>query len=295
MKKKITLLLIPILCLVFTQLSVGQTKHSTSPLNAEFITTDYDNFWQQFDKMDSSTENPFHWYLENASEGLKPFAEYLDATSLHQLVLNRKNDYLKSRPIIADIDTKKKKVQASYAAMKYWYPKAIFPPVYFAVGMFSSGGTVTENGLLIGAEMLKNLDGLNGLIAHELIHYQQNINGDNNLLKQAIIEGSADFIGELISGEHINMVAFNYGKAHENQLCEEFVSLMLKNDYKDWLYETSGKDDRPNDLGYWIGYKISESYFNSAEDKRKAVSAILNIDNPMEFTRKSGYLDKYWK
>lgn len=295
MLKKITLLFIPFLCLLFTQLAVGQTKHSASPLNAEFITTDYDNFWQQFDKMDTIAENPFHWYLDNASEGLKPMVGYFDVDALHQLVLNRKNDYLKSRSVIAGIDTKKRKIQASYAAMKYWYPNAVFPPVYFAVGMFSSGGTVTENGLLIGAEMLENLDGLNGLISHELIHYQQNISGEDNLLKQAIIEGSADFIGELISGEHINMVAFNYGNAHEKQLCEEFVTLMLKNDFNDWLYGTSSKDDRPNDLGYWIGYKITASYFEKQTDKRKAINAILNIENPMDFTKESGYLDEYWK
>lgn len=277
------------------QIAVGQHNYSDSPLNAKFITTDYDNFWEQFDKIGVSTVNPFVEYLENASDGLKPFVGYLNVDSLYQTVLRRKDDYLKSRPIIAEIDKEKKKVQASYAAMKYWYPSAKFPPVYFVVGMFTSGGTVSENGLLIGSEMLKSLDGLDGLISHELIHYQQNISGDDNLLKQAIIEGTADFLGELISGEHINMIPYNYGNEHEEELCQEFVSVMLKDDYTDWLYGTSGKDDRPNDLGYWIGYKIAEAYFNKQKDKKKGISDILNIENPLEFTKESGYLDKYLK
>ena len=46
------------------------------------------------------------------------------------------------------------------------------------------------------------------------------------LLLQSLNEGSADFIGELISGEHINSTAFNYGEEHQDALCKEFVLLM---------------------------------------------------------------------
>ena len=285
------------IALVFglSQISFGQETYSDSPLNALFITTDYDNFWKQYDNMEELSGNPFVEYLKNASDGLQPFVAYLNADTLYNTVLSKRSDYLKSRPVLNEIETKKKKVQASYAAMKYWYPEATFPPVYFVVGMFTSGGTVSENGLVIGSEMLKDLDGLNGLIAHELIHFQQNVSGDNNLLKQALIEGSADFIGELISGEHINLPAFNYGSKHEDELCEEFVSVMLNDDYVDWLYGTSGKDDRPNDLGYWIGYKITEAYFYKQENRIKAISDILNINDPLSFTKESGYLDEFWK
>ncbi|MEM6319385.1 MAG: DUF2268 domain-containing putative Zn-dependent protease [Bacteroidota bacterium] len=288
MRKVATILLLGIV-----QVAFGQEAFSDNPLNAKFVTTDYDNFWRAFEELDTSSAAPFAQYLDNASAGLKPLVTYIDANYLHQTVLNRKEDYLKSKPVLTGLNTKKKEVQASYAAMKYWYPKAKFPPVYFAVGMFTSGGTVTEQGLLIGSEMLQNLDGLNGLISHELIHFQQEVQGENNLLKQAIIEGSADFIGELISGEHINRVPFNYGNKNEDKLCKEFVSLMMKDDRTDWLYSVSGKDDRPNDLGYWIGYKITEAYFNQQEDKKKAIADILSIENPMKFARESGYLDKY--
>ena len=289
-KKNFTILL-----LGFSQMATGQKSFSDSPLNAEFVITDYNNFWAAFDKIDSAKENPFEEYLHNASDGLKPFVNYFNADSLYVTALQRKDDYLKSRPVIEGINTKKKEVQASYAALKYWYPKATFPPVYFFVGRFTSGGTASENGLLVGSEMLANLDGLNGLISHELIHYQQNIQGKDNLLKQAIIEGSADFLGELISGEHINMVPFRYGNEHEKELCQEFASVMMKDNYTDWLYGTSGKDDRPNDLGYWVGYKITEAWFIKQTDKKEAVTNILNIENPLEFTKASGFLDQYLK
>jgi len=285
--------IITILFVSAVQNLIGQGNFSDNPLNTQFVTIDYDNFWNAFDTIDTTNGNPFIDYFDNASDGLKPFLGYFNVDTLYQTVLRRKSDYLKSRHVLTGINKKKKKVQASYTAMKYWYSEAKFPPVYFVVGMFTSGGTLSENGLVIGSEMLQNLYGINGLISHELIHYQQNVSGDDNLLKQAIIEGSADFLGELISGEHVNLVPFEYGNTHEDQLCKEFVALMLKNDYTDWLYGTSGKDERPNDLGYWMGYKIVEAYFNKQADKKKAVSDILTIKNPMEFTKKSGYLDDY--
>ena len=118
--------------------------------------------------------------------------------------------------------------------------------------------------------MLDGVEDLHGLIAHELIHFQQQIIGEENVLTQSIIEGSADFIGELISGVHVNPEAYEYGEAHEVALCKEFQDIMYEQDYQDWLYGTSGKDDRPNDLGYWMGYKIVVSYYAKQSNKRAA-------------------------
>jgi hypothetical protein len=271
----------------------GQTKFSQDPLSTQFVTHDYDNFWKQFDRMETTSENPFGEYLANASIGLKPYVSYFNVDSLHQTVLRRKADYLKSRPILQNLSTKKKKMLAAYAALKYWYEDAVFPPIYFVVADFSTGGTISEHGLLIGSEKLKSLDGLHGLISHELIHFQQKFTAPFSLLNQSIKEGSADFIGELISGEHINQTAFVYGEAHEEALCKEFVTVMLQDNCDDWLYGTTGKDDRPNDLGYWIGYKITEAYFEKQEDKKQAIYDILHVKDPVEFLKKSGYLDSY--
>lgn len=141
--------------------------------------------------------------------------------------------------------------------------------------------------------MLKNLDGISGLIAHELIHYQQKIAGKEMLLKWCLLEGGADFMGELISGESINQFSYKYGEQNRDKLSQEFVTRLKNPDYQDWLYGTSKKDDRPNDLGYWMGYKITESYFNKQKDKQKAIEEILNIKDPMLFLKQSGFLDAY--
>lgn len=281
--------------IVFSNLVFGQNNFSDNPLDAVFETKDSKNFWEAFDKMEKFKQNPFIEYMQKGSPGIKGFTEnrIINADSLFVVVKKRKADYELSRNVLDNISFKEKRVKAIYSALKYWYPNAKFPPIYFVYGRFNSGGTSSSEGIIIGTEMLKNLDGVSGLIAHELIHYQQNIKGQDMLLKSCLLEGGADFIGELISGESINQFSYKYGEQNLDKLCQEFVKRLKNADYQDWLYGTSKKDDRPNDLGYWIGYKMTESYFNKQKDKQKAIQEILNINEPMQFLKQSGFLDSY--
>lgn len=289
------LILVLIFTIGFYSFSNCQENYSSNPLDSKFVTEDVDRFWLAFNKMDVTNSNPFQEYIEKGSNGLKGFIEdrIINADSLYNMVLSRKEDYLKSKNVLNALKSKRKRIRAIYAALKYWYPDAVFPPVYFVVGRFNSGGTVSETGIIIGTEMLKDLEGLSALVAHELIHFQQKSEEDLNLLSQSIMEGSADFIGELISGENINSTAFQYGEMHQEALCKEFVTLMKQKKYEDWLYGTSGKDERPNDLGYWMGYKITEAYFNKQKDKHQAIYSILYITDPYQFLKESGFLNKY--
>ena len=288
---------VPILILGIIQSAFGQENYSSIPSEAKFVTEDVELFWLAFENMDSLGQDAFVKYIENGTAGVKGFTKYRieNAKALYKTVKERKEDYLKSRNVLEDLDTKKQEIIDIYETLEGLYSDAVFPPIYFVIGRFNSGGTVSDAGIILGTEMMENLNGLPGLVAHELIHYQQNLKGKTTLLFQSLKEGSADFIGELISGTHINKVAFDYGEANSEKLTREFVKKMKKKNLKDWLYQTSGKDDRPNDLGYWMGYKITEAYYNKQEDKKQAISDILNIENPVEFTQKSGFLDTYWK
>ena len=148
--------------------------------------------------------------------------------------------------------------------------------------------------VFIGAEKQTNINNIPYIVAHELIHFQQKNWSENpTLLQQSIIEGSADFLGKLISGTNTNQQVNNYGNKNEEKLCKEFIKRMDSTNYVDWLYGVSGKDDRPNDLGYWIGYKITEQYFKNSTDKKLAVRDILDIKDYKAFLNKSGYLKKY--
>lgn len=276
----------------------SQTAFPNDPDSVVFLTKDIDNFWKAFDQFKKDTTvNPFGpGYIDIGSAGVKGFTpnRIRSAEHLFNIVKKRKADYEQVRASTLQMKEKEKQCKSTFYALKYWYPDARFPPVYFVIGAYNSGGTANEEGVFIGAEKQVDINGVPGIVAHELIHFQQkNLPENPTLLQQSIMEGSADFLGELISGGNINKVAMEYGDQHEEKLCKEFVQRMDSTDYKDWLYGVSGKDDRPNDLGYWIGYKITAQYFKNAVDKKQAVKDILEIKDYKEFLTKSGFLKQY--
>lgn len=276
----------------------SQSRFTQDPGRAEFVTSDVKNFWLAFDSLSTTSGNPFKEYMRKGSAGLRGFTDsrIVSAEALYSKVLENKEEYLKCRHVLDSLPIKEMQVKEVYKALKTLYPGAQFPPVYFVVGRFNSGGTTSEDGLIIGVEKLKNLDGLVPLIAHELIHFQQAFSEKMpTLLEQSIMEGGADFLGEMISGIHLNQETFNYGEAHEDALTAEFAALMYNTRYNDWLYSTSGKDKRPRDLGYWMGYKIVKAYYSQASDKKLALETMLKISEGKNVMLESGFLNKYLK
>lgn len=295
---KLRLLFITSLLYSITSLGQNNNHYSTDPLHAMFITEDVDRFWQAFERMDEQGSQAFEEYINKGTPGLQGFIPYriINADSLYNMVKKNQEAYMKSKNALKDLESKEKRIKSIYAALKYWYPESVFPPVYFVVGRFNSGGTISDAGIILGAEMQKDLEGLPGLVAHELIHYQQKNNFKKaTILSQSLKEGIADFIGELISGENINSKAYQYGEKHQGELKKEFVEVMDNEDFTDWLYGTSGKDNRPNDLGYWMGYKIAQSYFEKQENKKQAIYDILHMSSPLEFLNASGFLNEELK
>ncbi|MGX5817236.1 DUF2268 domain-containing putative Zn-dependent protease [Chitinophaga lutea] len=285
------------LTLILTAAGARAQQHfPTDPDSSVFLTEDIDRFWKAFDHFkQDTTKNPFgKEYIGPGSQGVKGFTpdRIRNAEHLYNMVKKRLPQYEAARAGSLQMKDKEKQSRSAFYALKYWYPQAQFPPVYFVIGAYNSGGTADEKGLYIGAERI-DASIVPYLVAHELIHFQQRFPPNPTLLEQSILEGSADFLGELISGFNTNFKAFNYGNAHEEALCREFVTKMDSTSHVDWLYDVSKKDDRPNDLGYWMGYKIAEAYFRQAADKKQAIYDILNVRDFKAFTAKSGYLQKY--
>lgn len=275
----------------------AQKSFPGDPDSAVFVTSDITNFWMTYDKFyQDTTQNPFGaGYIDVGSRGVLGFLEYRirDKEHLRSVAINKKFAYDNVRENSFRMVEKEKQCRSIFYAMKYWYPKAVFPPVYFVIGAFNSGGTVSDDGLIIGMEMQQNVDNVPYIVAHELIHFQQNETHNPTLLMQSIHEGAADFLGELICGYGTNKTAVEYGNAYKDRLCREFVSKMDNFDFTDWLYGVSGKDDRPNDLGYWIGYEITKAYFNKQKDKKRAIARIIKIEDYPSFLKESGYLKPY--
>lgn len=296
----------------------GCGSQNADPDRAEIYTSDINNFWKAFDKSKPEFEPKYfeEIYLSHGSSGLKGFmsGRIQNAENLAKVVLANQKYYGSIRSSTDSIAEMTLEIKRSYAKLKVIYPQATFPPVYFVIGALNSGGTTSKDGIIIGAEMygvspqtdrtevdknkwlqmvLKPVRDIPHIVAHELIHIQQTSRlfssfSSLTLLEQSIHEGAADFLSELISGKHINEHVHEFADPKEQELWYEFKTKMNGKDYSGWLYGSN--IDRPNDLGYWIGYKITKAYYDNAEDKNKAVYEILHINNANDFLNKSGYL-----
>lgn len=176
----------------------GQETFTSDPDSAIFLTTDIDNFWKAFEnfKKDTSINNFGAKYIDVGSKGVKGFIpnRIQSAEHLYVTVKKKHADYEKVKENTLQIKEKEKQCRSTFYALKYWYPRAKFPLVYFVIGAYNSGGTFNKDGLFIGAEMQTDINGIPHIVAHELIHFQQkNGSEEPTLLQQSIIEGSADF------------------------------------------------------------------------------------------------------
>ncbi len=306
-----------VLAFVFTAFAQNETVIlNTDPDKAQIVSSDIDLFWKAYDK--ARPENSLYIfrdeYLRKGSKGLKEFTAYRVASSC-ELV-----DVIEARPkyyaSLREVSLKAHKFQGpmrdSFNRLKELYPSAVFPDVYLMIGKMNSGGTYTERSLLIGVDMygltpdtpmeelsdwlknvLKPIDEIPYIVAHELIHYQQKYPKERKLLGSVIGEGSADFLAEMISGKHINHHLHEWGNPREKQLWEEFRNSAVTDDSARWLYNGGKIKDRPADLGYYIGYKIAEAYYKNAADKKQAVKDILEIKDFNEFLKASRYEAKF--
>lgn len=290
------------LALVINATSLCAQNFNTDPSKAVFHTEDISRFWSVYDLVQPKPDGEAFQkiYIDAGSAGLRAFVpNRIESGKNLAKVIRSNSDYYSSiRGSSLSIANKKERFQECFSALQLLYPEAVFPDVYFVIGAKNSGGTTFDGGLIIGAEMFGqanatlqaplDIDLVDEVVTHELIHFQQKYVKDNSLLAQSIREGSADFIAELIAGSHSNKKIYVYGDAHEKELWSEFNKRMFDTDWTNWLYYQKDKS-RPKDLGYWMGYKISKAYYDSASDKTLAVREILNIQDFKNFLEKSGY------
>lgn len=293
---------------------------NNDPDEVRLVTSDIDHFWRAYDLSERKTTvekiNIFESeYLAKGSIGLKDFidARIESAEELVEVIEARPRYYASIRESSNRVMDLTDQIRGYMHSWKQLYDKAVFPDVYFLIGKMTSGGTTSSNGLLIGTEIscrtddlskdelnewylevLRPVEDIPFIVIHELMHTQQAYDfGENILLGHSILEGAADFLGELATGKHINPHLHVYGDAHETELWELFSSEMLQADISNWLYNGgSATRARPADLGYYIGYKICETYYEKTADKNAAIEDILAIKNgpdALRFLKESGY------
>lgn len=287
---------------------------SHDPAAARIVTEDIPRFWTAFDRIQSAADTaPLRGYLDAGTAGLKDFTQlrWKNAATLTGMVWPRRAYYQSVRANSQSAAGTEAELRRIFRALAARLDDAVFPDVYFVIGGMATGGTTSAHGLLIGTEMfsrapdspvgaltpweqsvIRGIEILPAIVAHELIHYQQRYGRQPvTLLEQSIREGSADFLGRMLAGRTINETLETYGLAHEAELWAEFQAAMQGSDLSRWLYNGGAvvPGGRPADLGYFIGSRITEAYYLARGGSDEAVQEILRIGDFTAFLAASGY------
>ncbi len=294
--------------------------YSTDPNKVKIVDIDVLNFWKAYDLEQADTINAEKIYMDNyINKGTMALQFYYinKIGTINNFVYmhkHRKKYYASIRSNTFKAAQLKSTYQKSFINLKKIYPQAIFPPVYFVVGKLNSAGTASSEGLILGIDQacmslsadtteltnwekanISTFKNLPHTVAHELIHFQQNgMASDTTLLKAAIEEGMADFIGELISGKSANENLLIYGMGREKEIWADFKKEMFLNKAYKWIGNgDQKKPDEPSDLGYWVGYQICKAYYEQAKDKKKAIYDLLHIKDYKNFLNESKLEEKF--
>lgn len=289
-----------------------QIKNELEAENRKSVTTaDIDHFWKAYDQLKSdknladSLKSIQSIYLDRATNGFLEFIQVRELTAEKFIEALRKYPafYESIRPNTLVAKKAGPVIQEVFSKFDSMYPGFKTVKVCFAIGIKNTGGTFSSDYVLIGTEVTthfnekdtvteeKIIERIKGIVAHECVHTQQPLSPDPDaircpLLYQSIREGACDFIAELITGTSRSSA---YGKQHEAELWAAFKNELCNTDIGNWLYNGYASNEKPSDLGYYIGYEIAKSYFTEAPDKGKAIAEIIGMTNPLQFLQLSRY------
>jgi hypothetical protein len=269
------------------------------------VTSDVDLFYRLYDATARrpSAAQIQHDYLDAGSDGLRTFARVRNTTAerIAAAIADQPQLYLNARRCAAVLPSARPRLAAALKRLKAIYPAARFPPVTVAIGRGRPVGVGSPvHGLQIGLEALCGVryyspdlaDRFVHVAAHEFVHVQQPPEMVDNdagwtVLEGALVEGGADFVGELISGGLGNPQLARDAVGREREIERRFVADMDKTDLSGWLND--GTMEKSGNLAYWVGYRIAKSYYRRAPDKRAAIRDIIEVRDAHAFLARSGW------
>lgn len=305
--------------------TISCTKEPEIQKEPIFSTTDIDLFWKVIDENKPDFDGDFFKtnYVNNGSIGLKDFDDIKNICPDLESKLKQEKylQYYNSiRNNTLDLTNEITISKNGYVEFENTYSGFKPTDIYFLIGALTAGGKQTDNGLMIAVEFFTKTDSTSveklsnwyqsvikekkyipSVVIHELAHFQQNYipknNGYSTLLEQSIREGMADYISYSILNDKpfLNEHLHEYAESIEQELWIKYENEMNLN-FKEtgWLYN-GGESSRetPADLGYYVGFKIIESFSSNFNGDSEAIKAMLSNSDYYDIFEKSNYKDKF--
>ena len=160
-----------------------------------------------------------------------------------------------------------------------------------------------------GKQLMQSLDALVFVASHEMVHWYQTLiqgeldyiriyveEGEDTLLARAVREGGADFIARLASDAY-TQDQLDYGDANEKALWTVFRKHIneLSDENPGWFHGRNPDfTDAPWQIGYYVGMRMCEAYYDAAEDKAAAIRFILTADSTAAYDSIMQAYDEKW-
>jgi hypothetical protein len=284
--------------------SAPSTTTADAPAGPTIHIEDVERFFKIYDAAGGhpTADQLQHDYIDPGSDGLHQFAKVRRITGarIAEALAKHPEIYSNAKRCMVVLPRVRQRLDVALRELGRLFPDARFPPVTIAVGRGKPVGVGSPaTGVQIGLEALCATHWLNPnvedrfvyVIAHEFAHVQQVpplVDKEHpTVLEGSLIEGAAEFTGELIAGN----VAYSQFRAstegREKEIETAFVADVDKTDLSDWLF--NGTLEKPGDLGYWVGYRIVKTYYQRASDNRQALREILEMTDPKAFLARSGW------
>ncbi len=275
------------------------------------VNTDIENFWTAYDAITKTADTLEQskllqkLYLDQGSPGLAGMIEAKRYTQAD--FLNAINNYPKFWASIRENTLRSKLLEKDLMKgiekLRDIYPSLRPAKIYFTIGALRSNGTTQDSLVLIGSELAmsdKNtdasefpkeyraarqtyfnsnpIDNVVLLNVHEYVHTQQN-EIPPDLLGRCLYEGVAEFVSVTAMEVPSSAPAINFGKANEAAVKAKFEKdVFLRNKTYQWLWGDEENGFGVRDLGYYVGYEISERFYQSSENKKEAIASLIALD-----------------
>jgi len=258
-------------------------------------------------------------YLDGAGAGVKIFTPYriIDAKRLASVVTARPEAYRYAiKECLPQLPALQIDLRAIYLGFAGLVPERPLPDIKVVFGALNSGGTASPEAQVIGLEVtcppgttpaqFRTI--MRGFFAHETVHTWQNVDTPeaqaDPMLTQSLLEGVADYLATLVTGEIPHLERDAWARKQEAWLWQEFqrdrqailsdpasVKDPMSNPrFMRWFANCgSAPEGWPCEAGYWVGMRIAEAYVARASDKHRAVRELLALHNPAAILKASGY------
>ncbi|WP_294302122.1 hypothetical protein [uncultured Sphingomonas sp.] len=305
----------------------GRPQIASHAVQSPVVDNDIGRFWHAFDAINATSDPAERLrqiqtvYIDRGTPGLPALmaARRYTAQQYVDAIDKWPKFWASVRPLTTRSQQAVGTLNGDVARFRRLYPDLRPATITYAIGVLRTGGTTVGNQVLIGAELALGDETVDvselpeplrtrlGTFfksrpfennaqnnIHEYVHTQQQ-ETEGSLAQQALREGVAELVAELITGRKPALPVYSYGPANEAVIKARFMAEMAGDDYANWLWNSASNPFGVSDVGYFVGYRIAQKYYDAAYDKRRAVKTLIELpyNDPAAiraFVDRTGYL-----